>query len=302
MCRLFGYIDKKMNQKQRLNLTNIMGWKSECQGPHSWGLYTLSDKNVESFDKGLGAFKGYLHSKKSNEIKQDIRSAKIVLGHTRQATHGDVKIKNCHPFEQGELILAHNGVITGHDRYKRETTIMPKGETDSETVLCWLVSQGKRVVDLLDVDSHYDSFEVYNRRSKIVYLVCKGRELYVASTDKGVFWSSEHVILETSYQATFGVKPKIQKIEDGVFAVTQTGVTAIKKAKIEPVAYQTTYQNTWERPDYALPKARQKHWWDYGKFEDPKEEKNEFVSANPNDEDEYADDVQPVDEFIKGGK
>ncbi len=51
--------------------------------------------------------------------------------HFRYATHGSVKQSNCHPFRRGDLIFAHNGVLS----------IQPLGDmTDSETCLQQVVA------------------------------------------------------------------------------------------------------------------------------------------------------------------
>ena len=47
-----------------------------------------------------------------------------VMIHFRYATHGSVCAKNCHPFRQGKIWFAHNGILD----------ITPRGDmTDSET-------------------------------------------------------------------------------------------------------------------------------------------------------------------------
>ena len=54
----------------------------------------------------------------------NVKDSEPCIIHLRWATHGSVKISNCHPFKKGHVVFAHNGVLS----------IEPlKDKTDSET-------------------------------------------------------------------------------------------------------------------------------------------------------------------------
>lgn len=75
-------------------------------------------------------FVSTFHFKRTTSYKSFLRELSKVheseacIIHFRLATHGSVKISNCHPFRRGNVFFAHNGVLS----------IQPTGDmTDSET-------------------------------------------------------------------------------------------------------------------------------------------------------------------------
>ena len=82
------------------------------QNPHGCGFVSKSlhyrGMSFETFYKRL----------------QFVPKNEDVIIHFRYATHGSVCAKNCHPFKQGKIWFAHNGILD----------ITPRGDmTDSET-------------------------------------------------------------------------------------------------------------------------------------------------------------------------
>jgi len=71
---------------------------------------------------------------------RDIKST-IIIGHTRQASRGRVKVENTHPFlnENHDMALAHNGTAYAHVEVRKRHRI--KGETDPEVILHFLEEQ-----------------------------------------------------------------------------------------------------------------------------------------------------------------
>lgn len=59
-----------------------------------------------------------------NRALRTVHKGDPCIIHFRWATHGSVKIENCHPFAKGDVKFAHNGVLP----------VVPRGDmTDSET-------------------------------------------------------------------------------------------------------------------------------------------------------------------------
>lgn len=46
-----------------------------------------------------------------NSLYANVKTNDVALIHCRWATHGSVKETNCHPFVEGDLAFAHNGVL-----------------------------------------------------------------------------------------------------------------------------------------------------------------------------------------------
>ena len=74
------------------------------RGGHSWGYWADNLGIV----KGMGDMAEELNCHVFKDSKQ-------VIAHCRWATHGAQTVENSHPFHQGRIIGAHNGVITNHD-------------------------------------------------------------------------------------------------------------------------------------------------------------------------------------------
>jgi glutamine amidotransferase len=139
-------------------------------------------------------------------------SAETVLAHVRQATRGQNNVLNCHPFQYGRWVGAHNGDIPNLDD-KRDALlaeIAPHlrrfvlGDTDSELVffqfLTRLAEHGplgrnhavgdivralratiSRVREICDVDGH---------RALLTLMVTDGQCLAVAQGGKPLFFST----------------------------------------------------------------------------------------------------------------
>jgi glucosamine 6-phosphate synthetase-like amidotransferase/phosphosugar isomerase protein len=78
-------------------------------------------------------------------------AARVVLGHTRQATQGDVhRLVNVSPLATGGLLGTHNGDVTARALRERYSLGEPTGETDSELIFAALEDAADEVA-MLDV-------------------------------------------------------------------------------------------------------------------------------------------------------
>lgn len=138
MCRLFGFrsvIPSKVH-RSLLAAENALGVQSNFH-PDGWGVAFYIDGTPHLTRSPLTALGDSLFHKLSG-----VAASETVLAHVRKATQGPKTVFNCHPFQYGRWVFAHNGDIPtfGARRDELVTAIAPQlsrfilGETDSEIV------------------------------------------------------------------------------------------------------------------------------------------------------------------------
>jgi glutamine amidotransferase len=89
-----------------------------------------------------------------------------LLAHVRAASVGEVSEANCHPFQFGEFLMAHNGGVENFSRIKRDLRKdlqddiynWIRGQTDSEHIFAHVVNQLKHRSSL-ESDQVTEAFE-----------------------------------------------------------------------------------------------------------------------------------------------
>jgi glutamine amidotransferase len=150
MCRLFGFrsvIPSKVH-RSLLAAENALGVQSNDH-PDGWGVAFYVDGAPHVTRSPLTALGDSLFHKLSGVV-----ASQTVLAHVRKATQGSKTVLNCHPFQYGRWVFAHNGDIPsfGERRDELLREVSPElarfvlGETDSEIVfylfLTLLAKQG----------------------------------------------------------------------------------------------------------------------------------------------------------------
>lgn len=156
MCRLFGFRSVIASQVHRslVDCENSLVQQSE-RHPDGWGVaYYVRDvphviKSVHT------AVEDSLFTRVSGVV-----SAQTVLAHLRKATTGRISQLNCHPFQYGHWIFAHNGQIPDFAAHRDAllARIAPAlrgfvlGDTDSEVLFYMLLSAMQARMDLFESD------------------------------------------------------------------------------------------------------------------------------------------------------
>jgi glutamine amidotransferase len=143
-----------------------------------------------------------------------IVASETVLAHVRRATTGEVSVLNCHPFQYGKWVMAHNGDIRSYHKHRDELVqrIAPKlrryilGETDSEVLFFLFLTHLSRygplsgrigveeavaalrstlehVRAICDTDSGHEP-------SSLTTIVTDGTTMVAAEGGKELFWST----------------------------------------------------------------------------------------------------------------
>jgi glutamine amidotransferase len=138
MCRLFGFrsvIPSKVH-RSLLAAENALGVQSN-QHPDGWGVAFYVDGAPHVTRSPSTALGDTLFHRLSGVV-----SSQTVLAHVRKATQGPLTVLNCHPFQYGRWVFAHNGDIPNFEARREALVdeIAPElrrfilGDTDSEVI------------------------------------------------------------------------------------------------------------------------------------------------------------------------
>ena len=138
MCELLGL---NFNQPVRCSLS-FRGFRHRGEhNPHGWGIARFDGRACQVFKEPIKAPNSRLAT-----FLRDYEPfvSKIFIGHVRLASQGNPKLQNTHPFvrifRSREIALAHNGTLSEPVMPKDKLKFHPVGETDSEYLLCALLT------------------------------------------------------------------------------------------------------------------------------------------------------------------
>ena len=146
MCRLFGFrsVISSRVHASLVDAENALGAQSNAH-PDGWGVAYYVDGSPHVTRSPTHALGDQLFHRLSGLV-----SSETVLAHVRKATQGSKGLLNCHPFQFGRWVFAHNGDIPGFAEGlapRLREAIAPRlrrfvlGDTDSETIFFILLSQ-----------------------------------------------------------------------------------------------------------------------------------------------------------------
>ncbi|MFW5921639.1 MAG: class II glutamine amidotransferase, partial [Polyangiales bacterium] len=114
MCRLLGFRSVIPSQVHRslVDADNALGNQSN-EHPDGWGVAFYVDGAPHITRSPTRALGDQLFHRVSGVV-----SSETVLAHVRRATVGEVSVLNCHPFQHGKWVFAHNGEIKHFERHR----------------------------------------------------------------------------------------------------------------------------------------------------------------------------------------
>jgi predicted glutamine amidotransferase len=149
MCRLFGFRSVIPSQVHRslLAAENALGVQSNLH-PDGWGVAFYIDGAPHVTRSPSTALGDALFHRLSGVV-----ASETVLAHVRKATQGDKTVFNCHPFQHGRWVFAHNGDIPRFEELRGALLELVEqrlrrfvmGDTDSEVVFFIFVSELGRI-------------------------------------------------------------------------------------------------------------------------------------------------------------
>ncbi len=144
MCRLFGFrsIFSSQVHTSLVGANNAIINQSEFH-PDGWGVAYYLEGTPHLIKSPKSAITDTLFKKVSGIV-----SSKTVLAHIRKATEGSIDLLNCHPFQYGKWVFAHNGNVKDFikikekfiDKIDRKYLRFLLGDTDSEVIFYFLLT------------------------------------------------------------------------------------------------------------------------------------------------------------------
>lgn len=199
MCAIFGWWKPELPQGfNKGRLLRHLARKCQMYGDKSFGLYTSS--SPRDIEKHTGPASSWIQSKKKAELEA-MAASKILLGHTRWPSKGAVTKANCHPFFLDPWIACHNGCISNSGDLMLKAELAPKGETDSEETLAYIVSQKWSKASLGEIRGGF-AFGGIKKDLTQGILVCDDRQrLHYVKIGSGYAWCTDGAALTSSLAA-----------------------------------------------------------------------------------------------------
>jgi len=177
MCELLG-----LNFKYPVSASfSFRGFQHRSQkNPHGWGIARYEGAACQVFKEAIKA-----EDSRLAEFIRDYEDfqSRIFIGHVRDASQGAHTLVNTHPFVRvfrgKEIALAHNGTLKEAPLEDGELLYSKVGDTDSEGILCALLTVLERErVPLDDYPGLEEILIGFNRGGTMNLLFSDGEGLY----------------------------------------------------------------------------------------------------------------------------
>ena len=193
MCELFGFTSE-YEQDIKPYLTEF--YSHGILHPHGWGIAKFPDNRIEILTEPVCANK----SKIIRDIIDKMPPQKLLIGHIRLATVGNLETANCHPFTRidnsgRQWVLAHNGTIFNGMKLLKYTETQV-GSTDSERILMYCIDRINEETEQKGAPLNaYERFKVIeksiqsiSKRNKINLLIYDGEQFYIHTNMKDTLY------------------------------------------------------------------------------------------------------------------
>lgn len=171
MCGIYGAIS--VGGQIDMSAIKALTWANRERGTDSVGFF---DSNGRMIKRACDPCKG-LQDKKVRKWLANFNGWAIG-GHTRFATQGSIKKCNAHPFQYGNVIGTHNGMVNSPQVYK----------VDSEYLIDSINQSGYEA--LADINGYW-GLAWFDKRDNCFYLSMHNGELACTLNDDVIYYSSD---------------------------------------------------------------------------------------------------------------
>jgi glucosamine--fructose-6-phosphate aminotransferase (isomerizing) len=218
MCAIIGFVGQATPRTWPL-IKAILGQllvASEVRGKDATGFYAVPSRRGQHpvLSKRPVCAADFIRTTASWRL---LGPSRVVLAHTRQATHGDPRDnRNNHPFvsDDGRFVLIHNGVVPGHREVARDQGLKLTSECDSEVILRLVEVVGCGATGLkwaLRQCRGSIAVAVYDQKQETVWLARNGGRPLVVCKVRGIsgtFVASMPELMVIALRRTLGEGPR----------------------------------------------------------------------------------------------
>lgn len=231
MCGLFGssFTPGFISEAKRGLFMATLARISTNRGKDSWGVCAFDNEINDDL-----AHRPIYLSRETGSISESLHKTVEHLemfGHTRNASSGNVTLKNAHPFEIGKIIGAHNGSVKNHK------ALCKKYSRDFSVDSMHLVAHLNENRDFSDIEG-YGSLEWINleRRDRIFLIKMEGGQLSIfglgepPNDTKVIVWASdEKHLLQALYTSDIKNYFPFKLKDDQVYCVSGGKIFEVNK-------------------------------------------------------------------------
>tara|TARA_R100001086_G_scaffold218584_1_gene135301 strand:- start:414 stop:1472 length:1059 start_codon:yes stop_codon:yes gene_type:complete len=255
MCGVYGFISKK-GKSINMSLIHKMAMDAERRGKDAFGFAWVDDR---------GRIRSY---KKTGPVSKNLeslgmaRNARMLIGHTRMATHGspDDNLNNHpHPVDGGWMV--HNGVVSDHLELEYTHRLNTTSECDSEVIARMIEEFDgtlvKRTTEACEaVSSALVVLGLWARPSRMI-IIRRGNPLHYVETKEGIYFSS--------LGGGLPKKMKAKEVADNTLWSVMDGPKISKHKVKERECLAFGFTPTWNRAPTVYESDSLRDWTENGK-------------------------------------
>lgn len=236
MCGLCGSFTQKGTQLvkrdrvQRARALEGLLIANQVRGTDSTGIAAIGFDGSHEIIKNVSPSPTFVNKE---DVQALLRKPNdIVIGHTRMTSMGnDVRDENAHPFKEGTVIGAHNGVISNYLELDHTVRV------DSQAVIRMLDEMPDAYDHVFQQVSGSCAMTWWDEREpEAMYIVAHSNPLAAAIVPriKTVFWSSILEHLEAVMHAAYGSEVVFMQVkQDHVYRLDASDVYAWQEHEVD---------------------------------------------------------------------
>lgn len=184
MCGIFGTILHSGRQKQDMGILRALTLANRERGKESLGFFDSCFDIYKSANDPLDV----LQTEECTEwLEASRRQSWFTVGHTRYSTRGKVCDANAHPFEYGDVIGSHNGIIDAPFEF----------DVDSEYCIHLMNETNSDYQNAFADEWGYWTLAWYDRRDEYLYLTVHDNTCGLVDHNGAWYFSSDPEHLAT---------------------------------------------------------------------------------------------------------